>query len=298
MNTHFYRNWYEVEEDAEKRDEIKENGARKASRELTSGFLSDITNFAIIQRILENTGLDVTDPELEALFSDEVDKRFGVSRKYKEQESKFTETVVAVSAAILLLTMTRIGREYEPDELLDKHVREFAQQSLRYYGIGTHKYVKEVYRRVVQEGQALDIDDLIREVKVKYRVRQYMARTIANTAVGDVVGQTTLHAFMQEPAIGYVQMDNKRRFKGSSISHDKCKCYPPKRNIISKWVYNSSLFMELPVPHYSTASFRSLVLTKMDNIHSRGVSHHLTRHRHLLNTLINQIHYSTSLHIY
>ena len=193
LKSHFYRNWYEVEEEVEARDRIKEEGAEKAVRELKQGFLSDIRNFAIIQRIMQSSGFDVMDPEMEALFADQVDKRFGVSREYKEQEEKFTNTVAAVSAAMLLLTLTRIGKEYEADEFLDKHVREFAQQSLRFYGIGTKKYVKEVYRRLRDDG-VVDVDDLILEIKRKYRIRQFMAETIGETAVGDVIGQTRLHA--------------------------------------------------------------------------------------------------------
>lgn len=203
LNSKFYRNWYEVEEDAEKRDGINQRGAAKATAELLLAYSSDARRFSEIEAILLAAGLSPEDPEAEALFADFVDENFGTSDYYKKQEKEVENTVSSVSRLIIALTLVRLGREPEDDIFFDKSIREYTQESLRFYGVGTRRYIKDVFRKT-RAKEVVSVEDMMREIRMKYQVRRYVARTIARTAVGHATGAAELHTFMVTPEVSHV----------------------------------------------------------------------------------------------
>ena len=208
LNKHFYRNWFDFDEDANMLDRIESRGAEVVRRQLLSAYRYDEDNvFPEIERRLFGETRQLT-PEDEELLILLITQLFGTSEGYESRINQTIDSLVRVARRTFSLTTSRLGTPANDIasqfQSIEVDTRVYAQTINTYFGEGTRNAMKRHLRRLQERGE-IDPNNLIDELRHHYRSRDYIARTVSNTAVNNVIAETQMTAFKNDPLVEYVR---------------------------------------------------------------------------------------------
>ena len=209
-NTRYYKDWEDFYNELEQRERILNKRRRRATILLLRAYRSDetilrraIKKFITPRPIRQVVAENVVTEESKLSFFEYLAVHIGISRAYRKNENAFISQLTITSQEMYKLIQQRLGSEFT-QESLRYLVRKYSRSITRYYKEGTVNAIRKAYETLIDTG-VVDADDLAKSLITNYKSREHIARTVARTAVSEIIGQTQMHAFTQDPVVAYVR---------------------------------------------------------------------------------------------
>ena len=204
LPTDFYEDNRQFADDLEDLIALRSRGAKDVRTHLLSAYRADLEMFDKLEEEL-NTQVRRITPEEEERLVVLIDRLFGTSSTYNNRIDLTEGSLLRVMRVAVSIIVRRLS--ISPDvvtPIVRQHILTYANEVKAYFGEGTRKALKDALRRFQRDGTISRVN-FIDELRRKYVGREYIARTVGNTAVSNVIAEVSRSGYIAAPEVGFVR---------------------------------------------------------------------------------------------